>query len=930
MPLANGMVMNASSHDIGLGGYLTSFREITDIQRSQQESERQRQKIERANVRLRDALESIGEGFALFDKDDKLILANDLYKSANPAAAHLMTLGRPRKDIIEAMTHGGDIIGVEDWIDSYDRETSVGDTSSPRRYEVHHSDGRVFLASRGRTAEGGCTITWLDITQLRASERAEREADEFIRAIVEASPTTFMVSRLESGEVVYCPPEMREKLKAGQSTFEFFLTEQDRDDYLKELKKNRRLDDHPVTLRDLDGEVFKSLSSARLIDYKGEDLVVSSTRDITEQLAIEAERQAVQQRELAAVTDAIQALGDGIALYDADFKFVMGNQRFYETWFDDGNVARPEPGEHVASVTNRLLDVGFLSMPEGMGREHFAEALMDAARSYASNVVLETFAGTFSCNSHPAGVGGYLIEFNDITEQLAIENERRIADERALAKLTDTVQSLDLALVLLDSDLNFVFCNQRHLEIYHQEVAAPEVGEPMSSIMRRLVTDDFYDDETETEALIERRLDIIRNATQGYEVKTRDGLILMGSVHRTPDAGYLISLMDITEQRRAETELEHQREVTHQNEKLSAMGELLAGVAHELNNPLSIVVGYAMMLQNNVDDPKLRRQIDNVAQAAERCSRIVKAFLAMARQRPAELKRCSLNELVLAALDMVGQRLRGSGIEVTLDLAPDLPDVEADEDQIIQVFTNLLINAEQALVDRPTPRNLHLRSFLDKKADKAVVRVADNGPGIPVEAQPRIFEPFFTTKKVGTGTGIGLAFCHRVVASHGGRMTVRSAPDRGARFYVRLGLSDQRETLNPVSASAMDSHQGRVLVVDDEEGVAQLIGDILQDAGYEIEIANSPFQALDLLDGQTFDALISDMRMPGLDGPEFFDALAQRDPQLAKRTGFVTGDTLSKDVAAFLSKTDQPHLEKPVTPPELLGLVAALIAQRRT
>ncbi len=142
--LSTGHVLNAASFSTGPGGYLISFRDISTEIRSQQEADRQRIKTERANVRLRDALESIGEAFALFDHQDRLILANDLYKSANPAAAHLMTFGRPRSDIIEAMANGGDIIGVDDWVGSYDREVTAGDTSSPRRYEVHHSDGRVF------------------------------------------------------------------------------------------------------------------------------------------------------------------------------------------------------------------------------------------------------------------------------------------------------------------------------------------------------------------------------------------------------------------------------------------------------------------------------------------------------------------------------------------------------------------------------------------------------------------------------------------------------------------------------------------------------------------------------------------------------------------------------------------------------------------
>ena len=184
--LANGQVHNASVFSTSLGGYLISFREITELVRSEKDAERQRFKTERANVRLRDALESIGEAFALFDEDDRLIMANALYKQANPASTHLMTFGRPRLEIIKAMATGGDLIGVDDWVVSYGDESAKGDTSSPRRYEIQHSDGRVFMASRGRTAEGGCTITWLDITDSKKTEmRARALVNDAIEALDE-------------------------------------------------------------------------------------------------------------------------------------------------------------------------------------------------------------------------------------------------------------------------------------------------------------------------------------------------------------------------------------------------------------------------------------------------------------------------------------------------------------------------------------------------------------------------------------------------------------------------------------------------------------------------------------------------------------------------------------------------------------------------
>lgn len=924
-------ILSASVFETRLGGYLISYQNVTEEVHAREEAEALRAKTERANTRLRDALESIGEGFALFDKDDKLILANDLYKSANPAAAHLMTFGRPRKEIIEAMTHGGDIVGVEDWIESYDHETSIGDTSSPRRYEVHHADGRVFLASRGRTAEGGCTIVWLDITDSKKTEaRARALVNDAMEALDEGfalfdGQMRFLFCNQMYGQIALGGPEFIPPVGTG---FEAHIgdvydrgvyapaKDMSREAYLEMIRRFATRYQKGAEFERTNGGVLEM--SAHETGLGG---FLITARDITDKKQTEA-------RARALVNDATESLEEGFALFDADLRFLFCNEKYADLVFG-GRAHLPAKGTSAADMSRSLFDRRLYVLPEEITREDFAAQTEEIGRNFVKDILFHRRDGVvLKASCHETGLGGVLITAIDVTEQIAIEEERRQVDARALARVTDTVEALDLALVLLDPDLNFVFCNQRHLEIYHQEVAAPEVGEPMRSIMRRLVMHDFYDDETEAEKLIDHRVSIIRNRTKGYEVRTRDGLILMGSVHRTPDDGYLIALADITEQRRAETELERQREAAHQNEKLSAMGELLAGVAHELNNPLSIVVGYAMMMQNAVAEPKLRRQVDNIATAAERCSRIVKAFLAMARQRPIELRRCSLNELLMAALDMVGHRLRGAGVEVTLDLDPDLPEIEADEDQLIQVFINLIVNAEQAMEAQPEPRKLHLRSYLDAQASAAVVRVADNGPGIAPDVQSRIFEPFFTTKDVGTGTGIGLAFSHRIVQSHGGRMTVRSEPGEGARFYVRLDLADPVPAVPDAAVDAVRQATGRILVVDDETGVAEMIGDILIDAGYGVQIFGDALEALKVLKTQTFDAIVSDIKMPGLDGPGFHSAVLALDPELARRIGFVTGDTLSPTVAAFLKGSGQPHLEKPVTPEELLSLVAGLLGQR--
>ena len=670
--LRDGQTIGLYTHSTPEGGCMTYFRENETY--ATKEASRVVNQSALAHSRLSEALDAIDEGFILYDKNNRMILANRAIKELNPTSAHLMTYGRPRDEILAGLAETGDMIDVDEWIEYCNSIQSGANPDFSRQFELKRNDGRVFLASTARTSEGGSTVTWKDVTE-------SKKAEERARAIV---------------------------------------------------------------------------------------------------------------------IDAMEALDEGICLYDKELRFEFCNEKYAEMALG-GKQNTPTVGMTRKEAFRQSYDRGTVRpTPEmNMSPDEFIQYGEDVVKSYRKKVRYASTTGqTLDSSYHETGLGGYLISVNDVTEQLTLQ-----------------------------------------------------------------------------------------------------------------------------------TELDEQREIAYQSEKLSAMGELLAGVAHELNNPLSVVVGYSMMMQNSVTDPAIKKQVDNVAQAADRCSRIVKAFLAMARQRPMELTQCSMNEALLAALDIAGHRLRKSEVDVEINLDENLPDVEADEDQIIQVFTNLLVNAENALEGHPEPRRLVLKSTLqDNKY--AMISITDSGPGIPADVQSRIFEPFFTTKGVGEGTGIGLAFCHRVVKSHGGELTVRSQPGQGAEFRLLLPCKPGIATKPSTPTEPVKSCSGRILVVDDEVGVADMVSDILSNSGYDIEKRYDSREALELLRSDSFDVVLSDIRMPGIDGPALFNELKKLDPALAKKMAFITGDTLSKDVAVFLSETSQPYLEKPVTPNELLKLVSDLITDK--
>lgn len=396
---------------------------------------------------------------------------------------------------------------------------------------------------------------------------------------------------------------------------------------------------------------------------------------------------------------------------------------------------------------------------------------------------------------------------------------------------------------------------------------------------------------------------------------------------------YTASMVDTTERHTAAQQVGRQREALRQSEKLAAMGSLLAGVAHELNNPLAIVMGRASLLEEKCADAELRDDVLRIREAAERCGRIVRTFLNMARSKPAQRAPVDVNELVRAAADMLLYSFRTHGVDLELVLAPALPAINADGDQIGQVVLNLLVNAQQAFAGSQGPHVVRVSTGVEARREgrepRVWLRVSDNGPGVAPELRASIFEPFFTTKGDGMGTGLGLSVSRAVVMEHGGDLTLESpGPRGGATFRMTVPISGQ--SLGDTEPAALPEADppvlSRVLVVDDEPELASLMRDMLEQAGYEVATAESGALALALLEAARFDAIVSDLRMPDMDGAALWRAVLQHHPALAQRMLFVTGDTLSPDARDFLRSARCQALDKPFSKAALLAGVKQLLS----
>jgi signal transduction histidine kinase/ActR/RegA family two-component response regulator len=363
-----------------------------------------------------------------------------------------------------------------------------------------------------------------------------------------------------------------------------------------------------------------------------------------------------------------------------------------------------------------------------------------------------------------------------------------------------------------------------------------------------------------------------------------------------------------------------------QAEKLTALGDLVAGVANEINNPLCSILGYTQLLLADEPAPKPRARLESMRVDAERISAIVANLLTFARQQPSTRRPLGLNGIIEKTIDMRAYDLRARQIQIEKDLAPDLPMTLLDFHQVQQLLLSLLANAEQALAE--SGRRGTIRITTRASADAIELRVADDGPGIPEPIQGRIFEPFFTTRTDGQGTGLGLALCYGIVQDHGGRIRVESRPGQGATFVIALPIVQKQDAPQALQAgpdAAALERRLRILVIDREPSVQDMLMEMLSARGHSVDTAATGPEALRKIGAASYDLILADMKMPNAPARELYAAVVERAPILAGRILFTSGDGMSAQALEFLRDTGNDVLLKPFKMEDVEKALAAAV-----
>jgi len=510
--------------------------------------------------------------------------------------------------------------------------------------------------------------------------------------------------------------------------------------------------------------------------------------------------------------------------------------------------------------------------------------------------------------------------FVDITERLEIE--KQLHQEQEFVR--HLIASFPDVIAVLDREARFTYMSPRIHEVLGsrpEEFIGSSLGGKMHPDDRARVMEMFQRVLTgqSPSAQVEYR---VPHADGSWRTLRASAGPLFGEGNEI--TGVVASARDITESRQAEQQLA-------QKEKFASMGQMMAGAAHELNNPLTAILGVSDLLRERAPDDATRRQVEIILKQARRAADIVQNLLAFSRPAVLGRGKVHVEELIQRALQMHEASLRQKNIIVQFDESAPLPAIEGDAKLLTQVFLNILTNAEQA-ISSVRDQGI-LKISIAALAGNLNVSFVDDGPGISSEIVGKVFDPFFTTKRPGGGSGLGLTICLAIVKEHGGRIEVHSSPPNGTTIRVLLPIPAENLAAAepPLLAGRQASSVAPVLrglsalIVDDEDSIREIVQEGLSARGMHVEGAASAEEALLHLAASRYDVVLCDFNLPGLNGEQLFQRLRAHSHASPPRFVFMTGDMLDPALMASFAEKGAHVLQKPFHLAALANLLSELL-----
>ncbi len=768
----------------------------------------------------------------------------------------------------------------------------------------------------------------IDVTERKQAEKQIRESEERFRSLYENS-TLGLYRTTPQGKILLANPTLIKLL--GYKSFEEIsgrnLEEQgfepayDRARFVKTMETDGAIKGWESAWKRSDGTIIYVRESAVAVrDEHGTALYYDGTvEDISEASKAQEQARKSDMRFRLIAEDA----GEWIWEVDANGLYTYSSPAVQEIlgYAPDELVGKKHFYDlYAPDVRERLKQSAFA----GFAKKLITKKLINHnLHKNGKTVALETNGSPIV--DEKGDMVGYRGADTDITERQQNE-EALIRDE---AKFRSTFDQSPVGSVIVGLDKRFIRCNPSFCNF---------VGYAEIELIGKTIADITYPEDVELGMKEMKQLvqGEITFCTLQKRYLHKDGSFVWGEIsislvrEATGKPLYFIPIIqDITERKRAEAENRRLREKAEISSRLAAVGEMAAGIAHEINNPLTGVVGYSELLMEKEGLPEdVKEGLTIINDGSKRVKDIIRRMLTFARQVKPMRTNSSINELIEATVSLRTYVLRTANIEVIKHLEHDLPWITVDPGQMQQVFLNLLVNAEYAMKKAHGKGTLIITT--EKTGDHIRISFKDDGTGMDKVTKEKLFNPFFTTKDVGEGTGLGLGLSRSIILEHGGTIEVESEVGQGANFIITLPItSTPEETTARDSSSApvltVKVKSARILVIDDEMPIQKLVSAILTRSGHVVDVTGDHKEALSNLERTSYDIVLMDIRMPGMSGMELYELVIKSHPELKNKFIFITGDTSDVTTSVFLEQNNLSYISKPFDTDTLRNKVNSLL-----